>query len=217
MELDHVFILCEVAAPEADALRNVGLLEGSANTHPGQGTACRRFFFDTSYLELLWVENPDEAQSALVRPTGLWDRWTRRLAGGSPFGIVLRPPAVANGSLEAPFATESYRPSYLNGASLGVASGMPAEEPAVFWLPFQRNRARVALEPTSSQIGRRLTRVHIGLPSFPITSAVSRIVSAAGVLTFDRADDHVLELSLDDAPTGRVRDLRPRLPLRLRW
>jgi len=78
-------------------------------------------------------------------------------------------------------------------------------------------RARAALEPISPQIGRAITRVHIGLPSLPITSNVSRIVSAAGVLTFDRADDYVIDLSLDDAPTGHLRDLRPRLPLRLRW
>jgi len=43
--LDHVFILCSPGAPESGALNRLGLTEGSPNTHPGQGTACRRFFF----------------------------------------------------------------------------------------------------------------------------------------------------------------------------
>jgi hypothetical protein len=28
--------------------------EDSSNTHPGQGTANRQFFFNNAYLELLW-------------------------------------------------------------------------------------------------------------------------------------------------------------------
>ena len=54
-ELDHVFIMCAVGGPEAVALSRLGLKEGSANTHPGQGTASRRFFFRNGYIELLWV------------------------------------------------------------------------------------------------------------------------------------------------------------------
>jgi hypothetical protein len=50
--LDHVFVMCSKGAPEAEALLRVGLREGAGNTHPGQGTACRRFFFENAYLEL---------------------------------------------------------------------------------------------------------------------------------------------------------------------
>jgi hypothetical protein len=46
VELDHAFIACRPGAPEADALLRQGFVEGSPNTHPGQGTANRRFFFD---------------------------------------------------------------------------------------------------------------------------------------------------------------------------
>jgi hypothetical protein len=44
--------MCSKGAPEAEALLRVGLREGAGNTHPGQGTACRRFFFENAYLEL---------------------------------------------------------------------------------------------------------------------------------------------------------------------
>ena len=67
MELDHVFVMCDVGAPEAAALHALGLREGSPNTHPGQGTACRRFFFGNAYLELVWVTDAAEAQAPARR------------------------------------------------------------------------------------------------------------------------------------------------------
>src|SRR5262245_28310620 len=77
LEVDHVFICTSPFAPEADRLVQFGLTEGMPNQHPGQGTACRRFFFRNAYLELVWVENAAEARSSLVRRTGLWERWSR--------------------------------------------------------------------------------------------------------------------------------------------
>jgi hypothetical protein len=37
VELDHIFVLCSVDAPEARVLTQLGFTEGSDNTHPGQG------------------------------------------------------------------------------------------------------------------------------------------------------------------------------------
>ena len=82
--VDHVFVCCSEDAPEADALVGLGLVEGSGNTHPGQGTACRRFFFSNAYLELFWVRDPEEARSDMVAPTRLWDRWSQRGGPESP-------------------------------------------------------------------------------------------------------------------------------------
>lgn len=61
IQLDHVFICTSLDAPAAEQLAAFGLTEGEPNVHPGQGTACRRFFFRNVYLELLWVHDPDEA------------------------------------------------------------------------------------------------------------------------------------------------------------
>jgi hypothetical protein len=67
-KIDHVLIFASIGAPEAERLIAFGLTEGSPNRHPGQGTANRRFFFDNATLELLWVENPEEAQSENGNP-----------------------------------------------------------------------------------------------------------------------------------------------------
>jgi hypothetical protein len=45
IKLHHFFIIAEPGAPEADLLSGIGLIEGTRNDHPGQGTANRRFFF----------------------------------------------------------------------------------------------------------------------------------------------------------------------------
>src|SRR5262245_10881578 len=91
VEFDHLFVLSSFGAPEADRLLAFGLNEGTPNTHPGQGTACRRFFFANFYVELLWVCEPAEAKAEAIRPTGLWERWSGRKSGACPFGFGFRP------------------------------------------------------------------------------------------------------------------------------
>ena len=45
MEVDHIYICTDYKAPVGDLLKEFGLIEGTSNIHPGQGTANRRFFF----------------------------------------------------------------------------------------------------------------------------------------------------------------------------
>jgi hypothetical protein len=214
-ELDHVFILCSVDAPEAVVLTQLGFKEGSANTHPGQGTACRRFFFRTSYLELVWVHSPEEVQSETVRRTALWERWSGRLHGACPFGIVLRPSSEA-ADVQAPFPAWSYRPSYLPpGLSIEVASDVPLSEPAFFWLPFRRSRAQTE-QPTAHQLGQMITSVRLGAPIDRLSSDAARAAEALGLLAFERCSDYVVDLTLDGGILGETSDLRPGLPMRLR-
>jgi hypothetical protein len=107
--LDHVFICTTVNAPEAEALVAFGLIEGSSNVHPGQGTANRRFFFEGGFIELLWVINPLEAQNELTSPTRLWDRWAANANKQiSPFGIGFS--AIGDVPLPAPFESRVYHP-----------------------------------------------------------------------------------------------------------
>src|SRR5580765_5868731 len=106
-EIDHIFICVEVDAPEAEGLTAFGLTEGKPNTHPGQGTACRRFFFENAYLELLWVHSSADAQAEQTRRTRLWERWSGRRDGACPFGICVRP-TLAQQRHELLFATWDY-------------------------------------------------------------------------------------------------------------
>jgi hypothetical protein len=214
--IDHIFICCSVGGSEAGALTRLGLKEGTANTHPGQGTACRRFFFSNAYLELLWVSDPMEAQSAAVLPTRLWERWSARNDAACPYGIVLQPAANAV-AVQPPFDSWSYRPHYMPpGLSIEVAQATPLAGPEFFSLGFQRDRARIGQEPVSHDLPIGcLTGVTVWRPAGGDSQA-GRALQEAGLVEFYDADHYLLELRFDDASKGRA-DLRPTLPLVLRW
>jgi hypothetical protein len=217
MELDHVFILCDRGAPGAEALRRLGVREGSGNTHPGQGTACRRFFFANAYLELLWVEDEAEASSEPAKRTRLLDRWALRRAGACPFGVITRP-TLDELDGPAPFPTRRYTPSYLpEGMAIEIAEGTLLSEPEIFYVDFRGNRTGVGREPLDHAIpGRALHRIGIGGPVPHELSVPSRALADAGVASFEQAPDYTLTLDFRSAPDA-IADLRPELPLVLRW
>lgn len=217
-ELDHVFICTAPGAPEADRLIRLGLTEGSPNHHPGQGTANRRFFFENAFLELLWVTDPAEAQSDLVRRTGLWERWARRGRGASPFGVGLRP--VAGEAKVAPFPAWEYRPSYLpEPLAIHMATNSEAAAaPLLFFLAFGRrpNPADpVRQQPREHAAGfRAITRVRIHCA--PGCASSPEALAAEGQcidLSFVPGSEHLMELGFDGEIRGRTIDLRPALPL----
>jgi hypothetical protein len=215
--VDHVFVCCAAGAEEASALVGLGLTEGAPNTHPGQGTACRRFFFHNAYLELVWVADAGEAQSALARPTRLWDRWSGRAAGACPFAVILRPADGAE--RDPPFASWAYHPPYLPAhLAIDVAEETPLSEPAFFYIRFARPPEQLQAAPPSHRLPlERLTGVSIGLPGPGPRSAAARAVEAEGLVSFPAASEYMMTLVFDDAGAGDEADLRPELPLVLRW
>ena len=217
-ELDHIFVMCSINAPEATGLLRHGFKEGSPNSHDGQGTACRRFFFQNSYLELLWVNEPEAAQGGSAERTGLWKHWSKRGDGASPFGIVLRAAAGA-GDQDRPFATWPYKPQYLpSHLAIDVGRDTHLNEPLFFYLGFRRRGARVPEEPVAHAIPvGDITGVSIGFPSPGPRSGVAQAAESMGLLTFHSADNHAMQLTFDDAIQGGEVDLRPDLPIVLRW
>ncbi|HMM39550.1 MAG TPA: VOC family protein [Desulfovibrio sp.] len=212
LELDHIFVCCGPGAPEAETLIRLGLAEGPSNTHPGQGTANRRFPFGNAYLELLWVTDPAEAQAGPARETRLWERWSRRRNGANPFGFVFRSRGAPDGP--APCPTRAYRPAYLPpGLVMEFADGAPLEEPEIVFLPFVHGPGRVA--PPKGGPVRGLIRVEADLPRADHLSEPSRALAEAGLMVYRRSPEHLLELVLD-ADAAFAADLRPGLPLLLR-
>jgi hypothetical protein len=214
--LDHVFVCCSPGGAEAARLVGLGLTEGSPNTHPGQGTASRRFFFRNAYLELLWVTDPREAQGEIAGPTRLWERWSRRAGEACPFGIVVRPEGEER---DPPFASWFYHPPYLPAPlAIDVAEATPLSEPALFYIGFARAPEQVQAQPMAHRLSlSRITAVGIGLPGGEERSAAAQAVERAGLVSFFRADAHLMTLGFDGERAGASADLRPDLPLVLRW
>lgn len=206
MELDHVFLRARPGAPEAQALRDVGLAEGSPNTHPGQGTANRRFFFGNAYLELLWIEDGAEVASDVTRPTQLAERL--RSGTASPFGICFRP---SSGPAAVPFPAWDYRPAYLPaGMAIQVGRDVPLAEPMWFYLAQAR---APQLVPEHAAGLRAITSVTVTVPGVSGWSAAARAAMEEGGVLLLEGEAHCLEIGFDGAASGRIHDFRPMLPL----
>ncbi|GAB2844953.1 VOC family protein [Pseudoduganella ginsengisoli] len=205
MLIDHFFICVQPGAPEAAALADFGLVEGSANRHPGQGTANRRFFFANAFLELLWLDDAAEAQSEATRPTKLFERLSGE--GASPFGICFRPAPGDDSPL--PFASWRYQPAYFPpGIACDIALA-PLSEP--MWFHLTPGGRPDALPPERAQPLahrvplREVTAVTVIQPrSLP---------SLALPVRFAQGDTDLLEIEFDGGMLGKVHDFRPTLPL----
>ncbi len=221
VELDHVFLWVSPGGPEADHLAALGVTEGPPNRHPGQGTACRRFFFANAYVELVWVENAEEAQGDLAGPLRLWERWSGRGSGACPFGVVFRPAGAGGGP--PPFPTWEYRPPYLP-APLVLHAGMNSprvEEPLLFYWPVSRRPDSMpARDPRHLEHPagfRELTALRLFGPDATPPSAVMQAARGTGALALHPGAEFVAEIGFDGEKRGRRADLRPALPLVIAW
>ena len=214
--VDHIFICTAVGALAAELLRQAGLTEGTPNRHPGQGTACRRFFFSNAMLELLWLEDEVEARSEQTRATKLWERFaaTRTV---SPFGVILRP--APRTEPVCPWRSWSYRPPSMPGLELEIATGTEMNEP--MWCFMKTGRPPAdwppeRLQPLDHPAGfRELTNVLINCPDVNDTS-VTRAMALNGVIALQTGLEHLLELQFDRGCRKNAHDFRPALPLILR-
>src|SRR5688572_2850484 len=190
-ELDHLFVCSAVDAPEAARLLDLGFAEGKRNTHRGQGTANRCFFFRNAMFELLWVHDEAEAASAITRPTRLLERWRERRESASPFGICLRPRAPTDA---LPFEGWKYAPAYLP-PPMSIHFGANSEdvaEPMLFYMaPGYRpdQVPRQWRQPLEHALGlREITRVTICIPGNGALSGSLAAAMASGVVDVRRGE-----------------------------
>jgi hypothetical protein len=190
----------------------LGFVEGSSNTHPGQGTANRRFYFDNFMLELVWVADPDEVRNERTRRTRLWERCEGKDSQVSPFGIIFR--STSTPPAPPPFATWPYTPIYLPpGLAMQVAEGTTLGEPELFYLPFLRGAAAQRNEPVvHAQPIRRICGLSVGVRGRGALSPASRCAERHGLVSYFEAPQPLLEI-LVEGPAGMRVDLRPELPL----
>jgi Glyoxalase-like domain len=221
IEFDHLFICTDIGAPEADRLIEFGLVEGSSNTHPGQGTANRRFFFHNAMLELLWVHDPQEAQSESIRQTRLCDRWENRQTTACPFGIILRSTSPSSDAVA--FSSWSYHPPYLP-ETLCFAVGTNSDvltEPLLFQISFGKRPDQVPLEkaqPLTHPAGlREITRVEIVSPATIRPSPELQALLDAQLVRLRSGTEYCVELGFDGELQNQQVDFRPGLPLMMSW
>jgi hypothetical protein len=211
IELDHLFVCTAPGAQEAERFVQFGLLEGPPNQHLGQGTACRRFPFANAMIELLWVNNPSEAQNQTTRSTLLWERWAARDRGASPFGICLRP-ANPKETGEPPFPAWEYRPSFLPAPFVMHIGEAGVDEPMWVYMSFMKRAQREHWFNQHPAGIHEITALTLTTTA-PLRSTVSQKLVEGGVLSTRTGKAHLLEIEFDGKPRNERIDFRPHLPI----
>jgi hypothetical protein len=210
-DLDHLFILTEPEAPQAELLSSIGLLEGTPRRHPGQGTANRRFFFKNGMLELLYICDRAEAIHGAGKPLRLVDRLQGKHA--SRFGIVVksRPESVLN---EIP--CWDYHPPYLPaGQCFLVGNNSDAlEEPLCIIAPMLL--PSMPTQPKQVSSFGELTELHLSVPVATASRPLS-LMTQCSLIKLHFSEPHLMEVVFNDKERGSSADLRPHLPLIIHW
>jgi hypothetical protein len=215
LELDHLIVFTDPAAPVVDRLEQAGFRAGSPNDHPGQGTANRRVYFANAYLEFIFVTDPNTLASPLVVPTGLGPRFE----GGCPLGTMLR--SVTGGS--PGFPTWQYRPPYLPESTsiLMATSSYEAREPLIAVISSGQRPDRYPpdrAQPLDHPAGPRSIRsVHLAGPWPVPTSPALTVLAAVPDFTVTGGTVYQAQVLLEPGRGDHVVDLRPEAPMLLSW
>lgn len=219
LEIDHIFIIVPPGAHEAQVLQDAGFsLAPDTSRHVGQGTASVFFRFENVYLELIWVVDEEERDAG---ETEIATRMARRERNSSPFGVGLR--TVEEEVTETlPFSTRSYQSAWMRpGTEIRLANDVPWHEPLLFvlegYMRWTSLPAATRAQVTHASGTKRLTAVHLEGPGLVAPSTTLMHLAEAGLIHVESADEHKVEIELDNARTGQVFDARPTLPLVIRY
>ena len=161
-------------------------------------------------IELLWVSDRQESESDRTRRTLLWDRWSGRKDGASPFGVCVRPadPQYA----ESPFPSWEYRPAYLPDPLVMHIAESGVEEPMWIYLSFLR-RADREQRFTEHPAGiREVTGLRL-TTRVPLRSNASQAIVESKILSSLEGVKPLLEFEFDGKRRNQMADFRPHLPI----
>ncbi|MFK7859714.1 MAG: hypothetical protein AB8B64_12880 [Granulosicoccus sp.] len=211
IELDHIILLTGEGAPLANLLVEAGLVEGSSNIHPGQGTSNRRFFFQNTTLEFLYVHDLVETTSGPAQGLRFGDRSLD--SDASPFGLVMR---TVKGDAEIPFDGWKYCPDYFASDMcffVGVNSNN-LKEPLCICMPDNLSQRKDLPIPENPNLA--LTELIISIPVLKASNPLLAISKCQNiVIELDKPNR--LELTFNNGVHGKRHDFTSKMPLILNW
>lgn len=211
LELHHFFILVEPGAPEAKHLQALGLEQGDSRRHPGQGTSNKCFNFANGTLELLWIDDREEAINGAGRGLCLYER--SRQAAASPFGLVL---TAQDRTGDVPFAGWCYQPDYFEpprAFHVGNNSRRLCEPLCIYMPSFRPGSSG---DVSVKGVFACLSRVRLVVAATALSEELEAVNRING-LSVESGPEHLMEIVFNDNPSACSCDLRPHLPLILRY
>jgi len=198
IEIDHIFIFSN-KGKETDELVDFGLIEGSGRTHKGIGTANRRMFFENFYLEILWVENEQEAKS--VEKIGIWERSDFKNNQYPRFGLCLKNTKETDNIFENSI---KWKPDFLTENKF-VDILTNERMPWIFRFPADRN-AKLD-EPRNHKNGiKKLTKAVFNLTEIDFKNVISEI-NENSIIEFVKSSKNKLILEFDDKIQGKTEQI----------
>lgn len=221
MKIDHLLICIDAPEKTTQILTDFGLIEGEPNSHFGQGTSNRRFYFNNIYLELLYLDDPKAAQSPLTEPTKIYHRFFPKTTTTSPFGVCF----YADDSTEKnskfnlnQFSNWIYKPKYLPSPLKMDILNAPISEPMYFFLDFISSTTRKKHKKFIHKAGfKNVTNIKYLTPNHHLDSAIKTYISEHNLLEYIANDTQVFHLEFDEGVQGKTHDFRPDLPLIFSW
>jgi len=223
IELDHVWIMVSPDAPERAALERTGLqISKDVNHHEGTWTSSITVEFENSYLELMWpdpkvpVAHGMERAAEKYRQRMLW-----KTSGWCPIGVGLRRTTPSNESL--PFPTWNWTADWMPKGSV-MEMLTPRDDtrsPALFIEPR-------ALTDTREQAARaslyhhpigvhRVTAVRLVSPKMYRPIEPLTYLRKLRVIGVRQSNEWLVELMFDNGKRKKSKDLRPDLPIIIRY
>lgn len=227
--VDHAWIVVANGAKERTSLEQAGFqIAPTVNRHDGQGTSSVTVEFLNGYLELIYPDptvRVSPEREAAAEKFRLKSRW--RESGYSPIGIVFhRTPTTP-----ATFTFPTWRVSadwMEKGTSIEMLT--PRETPKSLSLSISSSReptsvTNVALAANPKTAGifkhpngaQRITAIRVVAPTAEDLPPAADYVAQHGIMKFAVDGQWLLEVTLDNGAKGVVRDMRPALPMIIRF
>lgn len=227
LEVDHLFVYVTEGLPGVSILQEFGLhYSNQVVRRTSQGTALTIFFFENTYLGLIWSEDKNVVeQHAAQTGIDIIARTHWQQTGASPFGVGLRSKlGTANpkrrssrklwgewmrSDMSVYFSAEN-----LSNVKDPICFAIPNYISLTSWLNCYCEKHQQLI---SHPLGiKKLTGTKITITGDKkLTDAVS-LLESNGVVAIERGIFPFMELTFDGGAKG-ILDARPILPILLRY
>jgi Glyoxalase-like domain len=223
LQFDHVWIMVSANAPERAPLERAGFqIAKEINRHDGQGTASITVEFENSYLELIWPDSTVNVAPGLERAAEKFrQRMLWRSSGWCPIGVGFRRIPPSNDAF--PFPTWPWTAEWMPKGSAMVmltprddtrSPALFVEPPALTNSAEQAARGSLYHHPIGA---RRITAIRLISPKTYQPIASLTYLQEQHLLSTKPGEEWLLELTLDGGRRKKSKDLRPDLPLVIRY
>ncbi|MGB4870523.1 MAG: hypothetical protein WBP47_10755 [Candidatus Promineifilaceae bacterium] len=218
LELDHIVVFSSRDAPEKKRLEEIGLHGfGGVTRHGDLGSASTSFFFSNLlYLELLWIHDEEAARRNFEPLTmNTIPRMNWRHSNAAPLNLMLRS-RQPGATVSPPFPVHQLQ---LPGGAFVGFNGETLAEPCYGVVPeemsFRGFQADIPDLPHPLGV-KRLTAVGLTVAARSL-SPIARLMTEHGIASIELGTEPLATLTFDNGIQNKSADLRPMLPLVLKY